>query len=131
MSISPAWKDAADPGELFLHLWTVASEWPPDRRVDAQLITAGLRSAIAKALHLDSASEAVRAVYLLIEEHWPEASKPYCDDLSSGVILGVMAEIDEIFLCVHPRAALVPAAVAPRPATPSWLHDARDRKSVV
>lgn len=130
MNFPEEWAKAADPAELFLLLWAVAASWLPDQRVDAQAIPADTQTRIADSLLAASAAVAVEGICSALKDAWPTAATAYREDVAAGLILGVMTEIDERFLCVHPRAALVPTSIAPRPATPAWLKELRDRRTV-
>jgi hypothetical protein len=107
---------------LFINLWRTASAWQPHQRSTATDPGPSFNKKAENAIKHISATEAFDTLNLLIGA---DALSSDSESIKRGKILAVMRSIDKIFLCIHPRALILPADVAKRPVLPNWLRELR------
>jgi hypothetical protein len=117
---------AACPSAVFLAFWAEASRWDHVERHGARSPETSVLAELRDVL-LDHDDGAAAATGLLAELGVQDQSTP---DRIRGCILAGMQAIDEAALRIHPRAALLPPACAPRGRTPAWLEALRDRRAL-
>lgn len=123
-----AWKTLADPAELFLAWWSLASAWEPaDRAILPEPLVA-TRNAMAAAVAIDDGPEAVAALLDLIDGDWPGSSTPSERRLGAGLVLQAMRAVDNAFTPLHPRTRTLAASFGAPPRLPRWVARAGRRR---
>jgi len=125
MSIGEYHDLGLQPADLFLRLWDRAAQWSHVQRDDAVR-----RSDVVRALFDDllMESDGLAAVEELIEAL--VQTEDGSEDRLRGSVLDALEVLDEVFLLIHPRTALIPPSKATRPQLPDWLVDARERRTL-
>jgi predicted amidohydrolase len=122
------WAEAADPGELFLHLWCLAGNWTPaDRAILPQPLFA-VRHALSAAVASPVGRNAVNHVLKIIEENWPPGSKHLDRIEGAGLVIQVMHAIDDAFAPLHPRTRVAPPVLGAGISIAGWLDAAERRR---
>lgn len=122
------WAAAADPGELFLRLWTIAGGWTPaDRAILPQpLLT--VRHALSAAVTISDGAGAVAQLVGLIEDNWPGGDTHLDRIQAAGLVLQAMCAIEDAFAQLHPRSRVLPPVLGPSSTAAGWLDAAERRR---
>jgi len=118
-------RDAPDPGALFLRLWDLATSWSYTQRDDAVRREDMSQALKDDLLMNDDGGQAVTALIDALEETETGAA-----DRLMGVVLDAMQAIDEVFDHIHPRHPVLAPAKAPRRRLPAWLINAQEGRTL-
>jgi hypothetical protein len=124
-----AWRALANPAELFLEIWREAKEWRHATRYEAPGLTTAIKKRLADGLLSPQADIAVKKVVDVIVIELEVSARSSVSSAGEGLLLGVMREIDWLFLSIHPRTPKIPPGAHKQPRIPDWLHAlARERE---
>lgn len=125
--IRDEWAKAADPGELFLCLWSVAGGWTPADRAILPQPMLTVRHALSAAVTMPTGPAAVVQLLRVIEENWPRGETHSDIVEGAGLILQAMCAIEDVFAPLHPRSRIPPPILGPGSTISGWL-DIAERK---
>ncbi|MFC5389886.1 hypothetical protein U0030_02215 [Brevundimonas bullata] len=110
---------------MFLRLWDQAATWSHVQRDDAVRRPDVIQAHIDDLLAYDNGVEAAQELLeglLHTEDGTLERAR--------GAILDAMQVLDEVYLLIHPRTALLSPSRARRRRLPAWLEDAREQRTL-
>lgn len=127
MSFPVEWRDARDPAELFLLLWTYVNAAPRSDTSAASEMPCSLGASLAGTLEQDDGSEAVQSLCDLLEQAWVGGALFGSLRIQLCRALSVMRAIDVAILAIHPRSQLGARRTSDHPA---WLQDVSERRTM-
>ncbi len=119
------WYGLASPEAIFVALWSIVEQAPPNVRSAATTQDA---TDISSALAKDNARDASRTLVEAIEAAWPAPGDGHYEVSATGLMLTVMGQIDACFEGLHPRGVHLPPRL--RIDNPAWVDVAGSRRAI-
>ncbi|MFK5596157.1 hypothetical protein ACFZ8E_04005 [Methylobacterium sp. HMF5984] len=122
-NVLEAFKALPNPADLFLHTWRMAAVWTPSDRDAAEPPSPDTKMAFAAALAHDDGPASVSLIIKIVLPHWPATFDSYdVRRRAAGLLLAMLASIDEVFRLIHPRTVRLAPGATPRVTVPEWLR---------
>ena len=118
------WRQCADPGKLFIQLWSIAGKWDAADRAIIPKMTLSVRHRLAAAVVADSGSRAVAEIVDALDEEWPAGTEHETRLRAAGLLVEAMHAIEDVYTPLHPRTRNCAPNLSASLTLPNWLEAA-------